>query len=65
MGSDAMKKFTLERDKGNFIRGIRYGKQWVLLLTEGAIINEHYAKWVVKVLNGERLEPPGPIKVKK
>ena len=53
-----MKKFTLARDRGKWIKGIRHGNQWVLHLVEGTVLNEHYAKWVVKVLNGERIEPP-------
>ncbi len=24
----------------------------------GTVLNEHYARWVVQVLNGERVEPP-------
>lgn len=53
-----MKRFTIARDKGRWAKGIRYGKQWVLHLNVGTVLNEHYAKWIVKVLNGERVEPP-------
>jgi len=53
-----VKRFTIARDKGRWAKGIRYGRQWVLHLNVGTVLNEHYAKWVVKVLNGGRVEPP-------
>jgi len=53
-----MKRFTIARDKGRRAKGIRYGKQWVLNIHTCTVLNEHYAKWIVQVLNGERVEPP-------
>ncbi len=51
-------KFTIGRKGSRWAVGIRYGRQWVLLLHEGAQLNERYIKWLISRLNGSKAKPP-------
>lgn len=58
-----MARFSILSDEEGYDRAIKFGDQIVLHLAPGTLLNDHYLKWVVGVLNGKRVKPPDPPKL--